>query len=48
MAIIPSTVKVVELRPKEGQQSSEKTWGKSVIDLGFSIIPSLIFRAQAR
>lgn len=40
---------VVPLRPKKGlSQASEKKWGKAVIDLGFSIIPSLIFRAQAR
>jgi len=30
------------------QQASEKKWGRDVIKLGFSIIPSLIFRAQAR
>jgi len=40
---------VVPLHPKKPKnQASEKKWGKSVIDLGFSIIPSLIFRAQAR
>ena len=40
---------VVPLRPKKpANPASEKKWGKPVIDLGFSIIPSLIFRAQAR
>ena len=48
MATNSNTAKVVELHPKERQQSSEKKWGKAVIDLGFSILPSLIFRAQAR
>jgi predicted transcriptional regulator len=39
--------KVVSAK-KSGQQSSEKKWGRAVVKLGFSIIPSLIFRAQAR
>lgn len=40
---------VVPLRQKKPtNQASEKKWGKQVIDLGFCIIPSLIFRAQAR
>lgn len=39
---------VMPIRKKEKQQASEKKWGKAVIDLGFSIFPSLIFRAQAR
>lgn len=45
-----NTATVVELRPakKERQQASEKKWGKAVLGLGFSILPSLIFRAQAR
>ena len=41
------TAKVISLRPKERQQS-EKKWGKAVIALGFSILPSIIFRAQSR
>lgn len=45
----PQGAAVVPLRPpKVLNQASEKKWGKAVIDLGFSIIPSLIFRAQAR
>lgn len=39
---------VVTLPQKLSGRSSEKKWGKAVCDLGFSIIPSLIFRAQAR
>lgn len=39
---------VVSLPQKMSSRSSEKKWGKAVCDLGFSIIPSLIFRAQAR
>lgn len=39
---------VVPLPQKISSRSSEKKWGKAVCDLGFSIIPSLIFRAQAR
>lgn len=43
-----NTATVVPLRPKVTQQVSEKKWGKAVMDLGFSVFPSLIFRAQAR
>lgn len=39
---------VVQLPQKAASRASEKKWGKAVCDLGFSIIPSLIFRAQAR
>lgn len=39
---------VVPLPRKMSSRSSEKKWGKAVCGLGFSIIPSLIFRAQAR
>lgn len=42
------TVKVVELRPNQSTVESEKKWGKAVCKLGFSVIPSLIFKAQAR
>ena len=42
------TSNVVPLPQKMSSRSSERKWGKSVCDLGFSIIPSLIFRAQAR
>ena len=36
------------LPKKIASRSSEKKWGKAVCELGFSIVPSLIFRAQAR
>ena len=39
---------VVPLRPPKAPPASEKKWGKDVMKLGFSIIPSLIFRAQRR
>ena len=42
-----NTDKVVQIRPKT-ELESEKKWGKAVMDLGYSTIPSLIFRAQAR
>jgi len=41
------TAQVVQIR-KTDSKASEKKWGKTVIQLGFSILPSLIFRAQAR
>lgn len=34
--------------PKKEGRETEKKWGKPVINLGYSIIPSLIFHAQAR
>ncbi|HHW79163.1 MAG TPA: helix-turn-helix domain-containing protein [Xanthomonadaceae bacterium] len=40
--------KVIPFNQKKFTQSSEKKWGKAVIDLGFSIIPSLLLRAQQR
>lgn len=30
------------------ERESEKKWGRAVMDFGYSMIPSLIFRAQAR
>lgn len=39
---------VVPLRQNTSSRASEKKWGKGVCALGFSIVPSLIFRAQAR
>lgn len=39
---------VVQLRPSKATQASEKKWGKNVMKLGFSIIPSLLLRAQQR
>jgi len=39
---------VVQLRPTATAPESERKWGKAVMKLGFSILPSLIFRAQRR
>lgn len=38
---------VVPLRQK-AERESEKKWGRAVMDLGYSMVPSLIFHAQAR
>jgi len=38
---------VVSLRPKTTKES-EKKWGRAVMDYGYSMVPSLIFHAQAR
>lgn len=38
---------VLPLRERS-ERESEKKWGKAVMELGYSMIPSLIFRAQAR
>jgi hypothetical protein len=43
-----NTATVVQLRPAVAKLESEKKWGKAVMKLGFSILPSLIFRAQRR
>lgn len=43
-----NTAQILPLMPKARQQTSAKKWGKGVMDLGFSVFPSLIFRAQAR
>lgn len=38
---------VVPLR-KKTERESEKKWGRAVMDFGYSMVPSLIFHAQAR
>ena len=40
---------VVELRPQRAatKRKSEAKWGAEVMDLGFCILPSLLFRASA-
>lgn len=35
-------------KKKATEKASEQKWGKNVMEHGFSIIPSLIFKAQAR
>jgi len=44
----PMTATVIPLRPSETPKASEKKWGRAVMKLGFTVLPSLIFRAQAR
>jgi len=46
-----NTADVLPLLPKaepKSERESEKKWGVAVMDLGYTQIPSLIFRAQAR
>lgn len=42
------TAEIVTLHPAKATQASEKKWGKPVMKLGFSIVPSLLLRAQQR
>jgi DNA-binding transcriptional ArsR family regulator len=42
------TANVIRLRPAAASQASDRKWGKAVMTLGFSMLPSLLFRAQAR
>lgn len=43
------TAEVIPLRTTAAAtRESERKWGKAVMKLGFSILPSLIFRAQSR
>lgn len=43
------SAEIVPLSPKKVvTQASEKKWGRAVMKLGFSIIPSLLLRAQQR
>jgi predicted transcriptional regulator len=44
-----TTAEVIPIRPSAvNKKMSEEKWGKPVMDLGFSIVPSLLLRAQAR
>lgn len=43
-----SGAEVIKLHVRKAGKSSERKWGKPVMDLGFCIIPSLLLRAQAR
>lgn len=43
-----NTAQILPQVPKSRSRSSEKKWGKGVMELGFSVLPSLIFKAQAR
>lgn len=50
MATKTNTAEVLQLRKTEPktEREAEKKWGVAVMDLGYSQVPSLIFRAQAR
>ena len=43
-----ATAKILPLTRAKAERESEKKWGKAVMDLGYSMIPSLVFKAQAR
>lgn len=42
------SARVIKLEPAVSGKASERKWGKAVLKLGFSVLPSLIFRAQQR
>lgn len=42
------TAEIIPLHPVKATQASERKWSKPVMKLGFSIIPSLLLRAQQR
>lgn len=48
MSDAQESAKVISLRPTKAAKASEAKWGTAVMDLGFSIIPSLLLRAQRR
>jgi len=39
---------VIPMKPQKAAQKSEQKWGKNVMKIGFSIVPSLLLRAQRR
>jgi DNA-binding MarR family transcriptional regulator len=45
---VSQPAKVIALKPAQASRASERKWGKDVMKLGFTIVPSLIFRAQER
>lgn len=42
------TADVVPFPARDANKASERKWGRKVMERGFCIMPSLIFRAQAR
>lgn len=48
MSDTQETAKVIPLRPAKAAKASEEKWGTAVMNLGFSIVPSLLLRAQQR
>ncbi len=47
-AMKKETATVVPLHPEKAPQNSDKKWGRAVMKLGFSVVPSLLLRAQQR
>jgi len=45
---VSQTATVIALNANQASRASERKWGRAVMKLGFSIVPSLIFRAQQR
>ena len=39
---------IIRLRPAKATRSSDEKWGAAVMKVGFSIVPSLLLRAQRR
>jgi predicted transcriptional regulator len=48
MASAPTAAKVVPLHTTPADKASDKKWGKSVMKLGFCVVPSVLLRAQQR
>jgi predicted transcriptional regulator len=48
MATASATAKMVLLHATSADKASDKKWGKSVMKLGFCVIPSVLLRAQQR
>lgn len=46
MASAPTAAKVVPLHTTPADKASDKKWGKSVMKLGFCVVPSVLLRAQ--
>jgi len=44
----PPTAQIIPLNNAKAQRSSERKWGKKVMNLGFCIVPSLLLRGQQR
>lgn len=42
------TATIIRLRPAKAAKSSDEKWGTAVMKIGFSIVPSLLLRAQRR
>jgi len=45
---VQETAKIIKLRPDKAAKASDEKWGAAVMKIGFSIVPSLLLRAQRR